>query len=211
MPHAVSGPKALQKCLKATLVRQGVCLEKDRNHFFWESNPLHPIVLNLHDVSGLGAREKDYPGRARDRMVIQKFSFPSEIIGLDLLTQIRLLLEDGLCCFADEFVSLASPDGRTTLAFHMGYSPKEGNKWTRKNGCSVAIPGLYHSSLLASLPFRCWVLHLGLLIVDQFLEKFLHRTSRHQQSMPSKSQRELLVHFLSTLALQTTIPWASVG
>jgi hypothetical protein len=142
MPHAVSGPKAFQKCVKATSVRHGIFLEKDRNHFFQESSPLHPIVLNLNGVSGLGASNKNDMAPARDRIIFNKLSSPSKIIGLDLLTQIRLLLEDGLGRFADEFVSLALPDDRATLAFHMGYSPKEGNKWTRKNGCSVTIPGL---------------------------------------------------------------------
>jgi hypothetical protein len=193
MPHAVSGPKAFQKCVKATSVRHRIFLQRD---FFQESSPLHPIVLNLNDVSGLGASDKNYMARARDRIIFNKFSFPSKIIGLDLLTQIRLLLENGLGRFADEFVSLALPDDRATFCIPHGMFTKGRGKWTRKNGCSVAIPGLYNNSLLATPPFRCWVLHLGLLIVDQFLDQFLQGTSRHQQSIPSKTRRGLLLDFV---------------
>jgi hypothetical protein len=105
-------------------------------------------------------------------------------------------MEDGLDRFANEFVSLASPDDRTILAFNMGYSPKEGNKWERTNGCSIARPGLYENSLKATKPFRRWVLHLALLIADQFLDRFLQGTSRDRQSIPSKTRRGLLADFI---------------
>jgi hypothetical protein len=195
-PHAVSGPKAFERCVRATEVVRSVVLEKDRNHWFQEKLPFDPIVLNLNDVSGLGGTNMDSGRRARESIIIQRFAFPPKLIGLDLLTQIRLLLEDGLLRFADEFVSLSSPDDRTILAFNMGYSPKEGNQWKRKNGCSVARPGLYNQSFKASPPFRRWVLHLAILIADQFLDRFLAGTSREQQSVPSRSRRELCSEFM---------------
>jgi hypothetical protein len=183
-PHAVSGPLAFKKCSLSTEVLRSFQMKKDRNHFFQERNPYYPIVLNLNDVSGLGDSKRNTWDQKRDAIIIKKLSFPQKLIGLDLLTQIRLLLENGLERFADEFVSLAMPDDRTILAFNMGYSPKEANKWTRKNGCSVARPGLYNNSLRASQPFRRWVLHLALLIGDQFLDQFLKGTSQQQQCPP---------------------------
>ncbi len=118
-PHAVSGPKAFKECVKTTGVVRSVQMRNDSNHFFLEKHPHNPLVLNLNDVSGLGAPNKDCVDRARDANLVKKFSFPPKIVGLDLLTQIWLMLKGGVERFGDEFVSLALPDNRTILAFHM--------------------------------------------------------------------------------------------
>jgi hypothetical protein len=97
-PHAVSGPKAFKKCAMSTEVLRSVLMKKDHNHFFQERNPYYPIVLNLNGVSGLGDSKRNTWDQTRDAVIIKKLSFPQKLIniGLDLLTLIRLMLENGL-------------------------------------------------------------------------------------------------------------------
>jgi hypothetical protein len=193
--HGVFGDRAHDALMKHAGIKETRVLNKGCNHYYDEGNPLCPIVMNLRNVEGLS-----------DRRIIKLISFPNHLIGIDLLTQINLVVLEGLSKFANEFVSLSYSDSlRKILGFNMGFSPREGPQWKRKNGSGIAEPGLYKNSGKASPQFRRWILHLATLICHQFLQRFLGETTRSKQSMLSKTRRHLLEDWIDYFGLRDDV------
>jgi hypothetical protein len=115
------------------------------DHLYNNQQPYRPVVINSTNVPGL---------RTGNSNIVSLVDFPQAWLDIDLKTQFRLCVEQGLNAHANEFVDLCARDTCSIAALHFGQAPMVGDRWIRKNGNGIAVPGCYPSSLKSSEGMR---------------------------------------------------------
>jgi hypothetical protein len=191
-PHGVLGPLGLREFAKSIAFEVSI-LSNDRDWLFSESTPFHPVVLNNENsgaVMGIS-----------DSALLQSHGFPSTAIGVPLLTQFRLVVEDGYARgYLDEIILLSSLDKRGDfLTMHQGPAPLVANSWTYKNG--VAIPGLFPSTKHATEGLRRFLAGMNLILVHGMIRQTLEGTSRSKQGKMTAAELKVASQFYDWLCL----------
>jgi hypothetical protein len=121
-----------------------------------------------------------------------------------LLSQLTLVMTQGLALHADEIVTRGSlEEYRSIYSLHAGYTAVQGASWSQVGTYGIAIPGVMDGKVGLSSPgLQIFMAQMAYLLGHVLVERMLSSTTRSNQGIPCNHRSELQKLFLDWLGIK---------